>query len=62
MALLVGNVPFAEEGDEAAALAEFLGIDQPRLLNWELVKKSLDARHKRQVWSCLLYTSDAADE
>ena len=50
MALLVGNVPFAEEGDEAAALAEFLGIDRPRLMNWELVKKSLDARHKRQVW------------
>lgn len=51
MALLVSNVPLVDaEADPAPQIAERLKIPVERIRSFELVKKSLDARHGRQSW------------
>lgn len=51
MALLVSNVPWsAEGGDPVAAVASVLEVSASRVRSATLVKKSLDARHKRANW------------
>ncbi|MCO4746290.1 MAG: FAD-binding protein [Proteobacteria bacterium] len=50
MALLIGNVPWEDEESERRLVAEALGVSAERVLETDLIKKSLDARHKRQVW------------
>ncbi|TNE88606.1 MAG: FAD-binding protein [Deltaproteobacteria bacterium] len=50
VALLVGNVPWEDESSETRLVAEAIGVEPRRVLEAELIKKSLDARHKRQVW------------
>jgi uncharacterized FAD-dependent dehydrogenase len=49
--LLVGNVEWSEErGDPAAVIAAHLGVAVSAIRNTKLLKKSLDARHKKASW------------
>lgn len=50
MALLVSNVASDGEGDPTGALCRALGIRKQELRAYELVRKSLDARHGKHVW------------
>lgn len=51
MALLVSNVDWPGEGtDPVPALAQLLRVPEKAIRRWQLVKKSLDARHKKQHW------------
>lgn len=62
MALLVGNVDWpGDGGDPKALVAAHLGIGVDRVTDVRLVKKSLDARHKRQRWQAVLRV-EVADE
>jgi len=63
LALLVSNVDWpGEEGDPTPALAERLGIPEGRVGDTLLVKKSLDARHRRQVWKAVYRVQIDGDE
>lgn len=61
MALLVGNVPWEEDGSEEGFVAQVLEVQVARVRRAELIKKSLDARHKRQVWRAV-YRVEVEDE
>ena len=62
MALLAGNVPWPGEGvDPAPALAAHLGVPEGDVSEVRLIKRSLDARHGRQVWRAL-YRFEVTDE
>lgn len=51
MALLVGNVDWTgEDADPVPLLLDRLGIARARLRSFTLIRKSLDARHRRQTW------------
>lgn len=51
MLLLVPNVPLPDEGgDLAGAVARWLGVGRGRVVEVKLVRRSLDARHRRQRW------------
>jgi uncharacterized FAD-dependent dehydrogenase len=50
LALLVSNVASDGEGDPTMPLCRALGINKKDLISWELVRKSLDARHGKHVW------------
>lgn len=54
MALLVANVIWpGEDVDPASMLATHLGVRLPRIGEVRLVKRSLDARHKKQRWQAV---------
>jgi uncharacterized FAD-dependent dehydrogenase len=59
--LLVSNVPFVEGEDAVAAVARRLKVPVDRVRSCLLVRKSLDARHKRPAWKAV-YRADVADE
>ena len=62
MALLVSNVRWPGEGkDPSQALASRLGVSSEEILRFLLVKKSLDARHKKQLWFAV-YRVEVVDE
>ena len=50
MAILIGNVPWFEGKDERTVVARHLGVDVTEIDSLRLLKKSLDARHKKQSW------------
>src|SRR5688500_18613388 len=61
VSLLVSNVPFVEGEDAAAAVARRVKIPVDRVRGCLLVRKSLDARHKRPTWKAV-YRAEVADE
>ena len=51
MALLVTNIPWNEEGrDPRAALAERLGVPNDSILDYLLLKRSVDGRRRPPQW------------
>lgn len=61
MALLVGNAPWpGEEADLRLVVADHLGVSPEQVTEARLVKRSLDARHGRQVWRAV-YRVEAGD-
>ena len=50
MALLVSNVPWSKDGDPTKTLCVHLNIDSTDLLEYELLKRSVDARRRPPVW------------
>ncbi len=50
MALLVSNVPWDEDADEAQLVAQHLRIAAGRIGDVRLVRTSLDARHQKPRW------------
>lgn len=62
MTLCVWNVDWPGEGvDPAESIAQVLGIGASRIQGVRLLKKSLDARKRRQVWKAT-YRVEAVDE
>ncbi len=61
MALLVADLKWAEEGDPVARIARHLKIGVGAVLAFEVVKKSLDARHRPPSWRVVLRL-EVADE
>ncbi|MGK0346458.1 MAG: hypothetical protein ACI855_002533, partial [Myxococcota bacterium] len=62
MTLCVWNVDWpGEDVDPADAIAQILGIGASRIQAVRLLKKSLDARKRRQVWKAT-YRVEALDE
>lgn len=62
LALLVSNIPWpGEQGDPAAVIAERLGLSPAEIRVVTLIKKSLDARHRRQKWQAV-YRVEVVDE
>lgn len=63
MALLVSNVDWpGDEGDPRPALAVRLRVPEEDITGVHLVKKSLDARHRRQSWRAVYRVDIATDE
>ena len=50
MALLVSNVPWSKDGDPTKTLCAHLKIESTDLLEYELLKRSVDARRRPPVW------------
>ena len=50
MALLVSNVPWSKDGDPTKTLCAHLKIDSKDSLEYELLKRSVDARRRPPVW------------
>ena len=50
MALLVTNVLWTKDGDEKKILLKHLGISDSELLEFELLKRSVDGRKRPPVW------------
>ena len=50
MALLVSNVPWSKDGDPQQTLCRHLKIKPADLLEFELLKRSVDARRRPPVW------------
>ncbi len=50
MALLVPNVPLADDAELPSSVASYLGVRRSAVISTRLVRKSLDARHGRQRW------------
>ena len=50
MALLVSNVPWSKDGDPQRTLCRHLKIRPEDLLEFELLKRSVDARRRPPVW------------
>ena len=48
MALLVSNVAWTKDGDSVEALCKHLQIKPSELLEYELLKRSVDARRRPQ--------------
>ena len=61
MALLVGNVPWADDAEPRSAVAGHLGVGVERIRDVALLKKSLDARQKHATWRAV-YRVDAVGE
>ncbi len=61
MALLVGNLEWTEEADPVPGILRRLGIPRDQLREWKLVRKSLDARHRKQFWMAT-WRVEVADE
>jgi uncharacterized FAD-dependent dehydrogenase len=61
VALLVSNVRWQEGDDPMPQLARQLRLPPERLLDAHLVKRSLDARHRRQTWRAA-YRVEVTDE
>src|SRR5688500_2484168 len=53
MALLVQNVPWTDDADEGAVVAERLRVRPAEVTTTKLVRKSLDARHRKQRWTAV---------
>lgn len=50
MALLISNVLWNKNGDDQQTLLSHLGITAKELLEWELVKRSVDGRRRPPIW------------
>ena len=50
MALLVSNVPWTKDGNSREVLCAHLQIDKGELIEFELLKRSIDARRRPPVW------------
>jgi uncharacterized FAD-dependent dehydrogenase len=61
VAILIGNVPWRERADELEILSNHLGIPREEIHSVRMLKKSLDARHKKQNWRAV-YRLEVADE
>ena len=62
MALLVSNLDWpGDEGDPRRSLSERLGVAVSAVTDVQLVKKSLDARHRKQTWKAV-YRVEVDDE
>jgi uncharacterized protein len=61
VAILIGNVPWREGAVELETLSKHLGIEKDQILSVRLLKKSLDARHKKQNWRAV-YRLEVVDE
>ncbi|MCA9489179.1 MAG: hypothetical protein KC621_04635, partial [Myxococcales bacterium] len=61
MALLVSETPWEQDGDERRAIARRLKIGVDGVLDHVLVRKSLDARHRKQRWLAV-YRVEVRDE
>ncbi|MCB9684464.1 MAG: FAD-binding protein [Alphaproteobacteria bacterium] len=61
MALLVSETPWEQGGDERRAIARRLKIGVDGVSDYVLVRKSLDARHRKQRWLAV-YRVEVRDE
>lgn len=61
LAILIGNVPWRDGAIELETLSGHLGIASDQILSIRLLKKSLDARHKKQKWRAV-YRLEVVDE
>lgn len=50
MALLLSNLPWVDDADPTSEICARLRVPARAVVAWALVKKSLDARHKRPAW------------
>ena len=50
MALLVSNVAWTKDGDSVEALCKHLHVKPAELIEFELLKRSVDARRRPPVW------------
>jgi uncharacterized FAD-dependent dehydrogenase len=62
VALLISNVPWPDaDADPIPALAKRLGVPAAAISGVSLIRRSLDARHRKQVWTAA-FKLDVADE